>query len=313
MRPGIVLLAVLIGGVTLGCEPPSSTSSGALRVVATTTVLGDLVANAGGDDVEVVSLVPRGGEVHTFDPSPGDMGAVSEADLVFVNGLGLDEWAIDLADDAGVAPGRVVELAEDLPGVSYIEGDEGADAGAEGSPEAGHGDEAINPHLWLDVTYAAAYVDRIAEQLGAADPARAAAYRERAGAYRDRLLVLDGWARDQLAAIPAERRRIVSLHDALPYFARAYGLEIVGVVIDAPGQDPSAGEVADLIDAIRSSDVRVIASEVQFPADLVGTIAEETGAMVVADLYTDSLGDLPVDSYEALIRHDVERFVDALR
>jgi ABC-type Zn uptake system ZnuABC Zn-binding protein ZnuA len=98
----------------------------------------------------------------------------------------------------------------------------------------------------------------------------------------------------------------------LPYFARAYGLTIAGVVVEAPGQDPSAGEIADLVARIRVAGVHAIVSEVQFAPDLARTIAEETGATVIADLYTDSLGDPPVDSYEELIRYDVGRLVDAL-
>jgi ABC-type Zn uptake system ZnuABC Zn-binding protein ZnuA len=312
MRSSIaVVLALTVAlAATTACTTEAAPTSEAMPVVATTTVIADLVANVGGTEVSVTSLVPPGGEVHTFDPSPGDVARVSEARLVFVNGLGLDEWAVDLTADADVASDRLIELAEEVPGVEYLEGETHEGDAHEGDAHAG---EATNPHLWLDVAYAAAYVDRIAEHLAAADPAHASAYRDRARAYRDRLIALDGWAREQLAGLPEGARRIVSFHDALPYFARAYGLEIVGVVVDAPGQDPSAGEIADLVAAIRSSGVRAIVSEAQFPPDLAQTIADETGADVVADLYTDSLGDSPVDTFEGMIRYDVERLVAALR
>jgi ABC-type Zn uptake system ZnuABC Zn-binding protein ZnuA len=269
-------------------------------VVATTTVIADLVARVAGDDAEVTSLVPKGGEAHTFDPSPGDVARVSDAGLVFANGLGLDDWAVDLARDADVPANRIVQLGVDLPDVAYI--------------DDGSGDGGVpNPHLWLDVSYAARYVDRIAERLAVADPSRAATFRARAGVARADLEALDRWVREQLATIPAADRSIVAFHDALPYFARAYDLDVVGVIVEAPGQDPSAGEIAGLIEAIRGSGVRVIVSEAQFPSDLVATIAAETGATVIADLYTDSLGDPPIDSYDGLIRHDVERLVDGLR
>jgi ABC-type Zn uptake system ZnuABC Zn-binding protein ZnuA len=312
MRPSIRPLIVALAISAAACTSSVESSGAPLRVVATTTVIADLVANVGGPDVEVSALVPKGGEVHTYDPSPGDVANVSEARLVFLNGLGLDDWALELATNADVAPDRLIELAEDLPGVVYVDG-RGHDEEPPASDGDPHAHEGINPHLWLDVSYAAAYVDRIAEHLAAADPARATLFRERATAYRDQLLSLDAWAREQLGTIPTEERRIVSFHDALPYFARAYGLEIVGVVVDAPGQDPSAGEVADLVREIRENGVRAIVSEVQFPADLARTIADETGAQVVADLYTDTLGEPPVDTYEGLIRYDVELLGEALR
>jgi ABC-type Zn uptake system ZnuABC Zn-binding protein ZnuA len=299
MRSSLVaLVAVLVALMGGGCGNPNPANA-KTQVVATTTVLADLVARVGGPDVVVSSLVPRGGEVHTFDPSPGDLARVTEARLVVVNGLGLDDWAVALADDADVPHDRVVALAPDLAGVEYL-----GDDGPSRNP---------NPHLWLDVRFAMRYVERIAERLAQGDPAHATAYRERAASYREELAALDDWARVQLEAIPADRRSIVSFHDALPYFARAYGLTISGVVVDAPGQDPSAGEIADLVARIRAAGVRAIVSEVQFAPDLAQTIAAETGATVIADLYTDSLGDPPVDSYEGLIRYDVGRLVDALR
>jgi manganese/iron transport system substrate-binding protein len=318
MRSSLVTFATVLA-VASGSACTTPPAAAGLPVVTTTTVLADLVANVGGSDVAVSSLVPPGGDPHTFDPSPGDVARISEARLVFVNGLGLDEWTIELAEDADVPSDRVIELAEDLPGVEYIEGEAHDDAHEDepaGSDDASHDQhtgEAVNPHLWLDVSYAAAYVARIAEHLSAADPAHAPGYRDRAAAYRDRLFALDAWAREQLGALSPESRRIVSFHDALPYFARAYGLEVVGVVVEAPGQDPSAGEIADLVDAIRSSGVRAIVSEAQFSPDLAETVAAETGAQVVADLYTDSLGEPPVDTFEGLIRYDVEALVGALR
>ena len=118
--------------------------------------------------------------------------------------------------------------------------------------------------------------------------------------------------RVSVATLPPDRRAIVSFHDALPYFARAFRFRLAGVIVSAPGQDPSAGEVAKLINAIKASSVKVIVSEVQFSDKLARTIAAETGATVVSDLYTDTLGDPPVDTYEGLIRYDVDRLVTAL-
>ena len=130
--------------------------------------------------------------------------------------------------------------------------------------------------------------------------------------YSERLAGLDAELRQRFGALRPADRRIVSFHDAFPYFARAYGLEIVGVVVDAPGQDPSASQVARLIDAIRTSGAQAILAEVQFNDRLARQIAAETGATVISGLYTDSLGDPPLDTYEAIIRHDADLILDAL-
>lgn len=300
LLPVAVALAV---AVTSCGSPNGSGSSATVQVVATTTVFADFARQVGGDRVSVRSLVAAGGEVHTFDPRPSDVTAFTDADLVLMNGLGIDDWVIDLIGQAG-SEAPVVRLAEDLPGATYLEG------GVEGGQP---GEVAVNPHLWLNVHYAAGYVERIVTQLAAVDPDGVDGYRERGGAYLATLDQLDAWARTQLGAIPAETRRIVSLHDAFPYFADAYGLEVIGTVIAVPGQDPSAGEIADLIDAIRATGVSAILSEAQLPGDLADRIAEETGVQVVSDLYSDSVGPPPQDSYEAMIRWDVQRIAAALQ
>lgn len=294
------VVAAMIATLLVACGgagPSTGPDDERLRVVATTTVLADLVAQVGGEDIEVTSLVPKGGEVHTFDPTPSDLRAVGDADVIVMNGLGLDDWLGGVVADSGTtAP--IVELAADLEGVDYLEG--------------GHEGEAPNPHLWLDVANAMRYVERIVETLADADPGRADAYRKRGDAYLGRLAELDDWARQQIGTIPDEDRVVVSFHEAFPYFARAYGLEIVGTVVDAPGQDPSAGEIAALVDAIRASGAKAVFGEAQFSPELVETIATEAGVAVESDLYNDSLGDPPVDTYEGLIRWDVDRVVAAL-
>ena len=308
------LIALLAAGLlaVASCTGTGSPTAppDTLRVVATTTVLADLVANVGGERVTVTSVVPKGGEVHTFDPSPQDVVGLTAADLIIANGLGLDEWLTDLAADAG-SSAPIVELGEDLD-VEYLEGGEHED------DEEDHADEgddhgAVNPHLWLDVSNARAYVAKIADVLAAADQDGAADYRANAEAYDAELADLDSWIREQIATVPPADRKLVSFHEAFPYLARAYGLEIVGVVVDAPGQDPSAGEIGALVDAIRAAGVTAVFGEVQFSDKLVRTIADETGATVETKLYNDSLGDPPVDSYIGMMRWNVERIVAALR
>jgi len=303
-RAGALALGLLLSAVTAaGCggtatpQPPSglpTAAPDAIHVTATTTVFADMVAQIGGPAVKVVSLVPRGGEVHTFDPTPSTLLALSEAQLVVANGLGLDDALIALVADTGSAA-SVLRLGEDLPGVTLL-------------IEAGE----PNPHLWLNVAYGRGYAERIAGQLRALAPAHADEITARASAYDAQLADLDGWIRDQLGSIPVESRRIISLHEAFPYFAEAYGLEIVGSVVSNPGQEPSAGEIAALVELIRSSGARAIFTEAQFSDKLARTIAEETHVTVESNLYNDSVGDPPADTYAGLIRWDVERIVAAL-
>lgn len=299
---GAVVLALVVAACG-GAAPPDKAPGGTLRVVTTTTILADLVAQVGGPRVHVDSLVPKGGEVHTFDPTPSDVRRVAEADVVFLNGLGLDEWLAGLVADAGTtAP--VVELGEDLPGVTYLAG------GLEGSD--GHAGEAVNPHLWLDVSYASKYAERIGEALASADAPGAAAYRDGAAAYAGILTALDTELRAKMDTIPPSDRTVLSFHDAFPYFAAAYGLTIDGTIVDAPGQDPSAAQIAGLIRVVREKGIRAIFAEAQFSEDLARTIADETGATVVSGLYTDSTGDAPQDTYVGLMRWNVDRVLEVL-
>lgn len=296
------LLAMLL--VAAGCAPsasPSSDPAAPIRVVTTSTVFGDLVHQTGGDQVAVTSLVPPGVDVHTYQATPADLQDLAEADLVIMNGLGLDDWLADMIESVSGGPQSrvpIVRLAEDGVDYELLPGEE---------------PDTRNPHLWMDVSYAIQYVERIETALVAAAPAKAADIGRSSEAYRAAISELDGWVREQISTIPVENRKLVTFHDALPYFARAYGLEIVGVAVEAPGQDPSAGEIAALIDAIRATGVKAIFSEDQFPTTLVDQIGRETGATVEADLFTDSLGDDPITSYEALIRWNVEQIVTALR
>jgi manganese/iron transport system substrate-binding protein len=294
-----LLTALLTAAIVASCGTtsgsPAPPTNGAIPVVATTTVLADIVGRVGREHVAVTSLVPKGGEVHTFDPSPQDVSRVEAARLIVANGLGLDDWLAQLARDAGTtAP--VVALGDGIPATDQILED--------GRP---------NPHAWLDPDYAAAYGRTAAEALGRIDPSNASAYTANAEAFATEMTALRDELKAKFDAIPPANRKIVSFHDAMPYFARAFGLEIVGNIVSAPGQDPSAGELAALIDAIRASGARAILSEVQFSDELAQTLAAETGAMVVSDLYTDTLGDPPVDTYPGILRWDVDRIVAALR
>lgn len=299
-RPWALVLIALAGAVLGACTGSASPNPGVVTVVTTTTVFADLVARIGGNRVNVHALVPRGADVHTFDPAPADAQAISTAKLIVMNGLGLDDWLTGVVRDAGATNTPLLKLGDSLPGVDLITADPGEGGGT-------------NPHLWMDVKYARGYASLIAAQLAAVDPEGKPTYDANLAAYDAELASLDGWIRQQFASLPPDSRRIVSFHDAFPYFARAYGLEIIGVIVPAPGQDPSAGEIAALIQAIRDSHVKAVLSEAQFDDRLVRTIADETGAKIVSDLYDDSLGDPPIDSYVEMMKWDTDQLTQALK
>lgn len=290
----VAAAATLLAACSAGQAGPAS-SGGRLDVVTTTTVFADLVSQVGGDRVTVHPLVPKGGDVHTFDPTPSDIVLVTRAAILFRNGLGLDDWLAKVVQDAG-GGATDVALGEGLPGVAYITSASGQ----------------TNPHLWMNVAYAELYVDRIQAALTAADPAGAATFAARASAYKTTLAALDSDIKAKLAALPAANRVVVSFHDAFPYFAAAYGLTIVGNVVDAPGQDPSAGQIADLVTRIKASGAKAIFAEAQFNPALATAIANETGAMVVSDLYDDTLGDAPQDTFVGIMQWDEQRVLAAL-
>lgn len=303
MRLGLarLLAAAMVAAVGLvACGPiaPSGPPSTTLRVVTTTTVFADMVSNVGGPLVTVTSLAGKNADVHTFEPKPADIQTVAGAKLLIMNGLGLDDWLERAITNAAASGTPLVKLGVDLPNVELLPGE---DPGTQ------------NPHLWMDVRYAELYVDRIAAALKSADAAHSTQYDSQAATYKTRLETLDAGVRTKIATIPEPNRKLVMFHDAFPYFAREYGIAIVGVAVEAPGQDPSAGYTARLITAIRAAGVKAIFAESQFPTKLVDELASETGAKVVANLYDDALGDPPVTSYEALITWDVDQLIAALK
>jgi zinc/manganese transport system substrate-binding protein len=277
-------------------------------VIATTSVFADLAQLALGDNVTIETIIPAGVDVHTFEPSPADAQKLAGADLIVMNGLGLDEWALSLLEAAGKSEEDVLELAEGIDESNawvYLEGEEhDEEEGEEHSEEEGeeHGHGGTDPHIWLDPKGAAIYVNRIAARVAAELPERAAAIESARDAGLAEVAALDEELRVGFTAVEASARKIVTFHDAFGYFARAYEIEIVGVAVEAPGQEPSAKEIAALIDAIKAAGVTSVFSEAQFPSKVLDQVAAETGATVLGNLYSDALGDAPANSYLGAMR-----------
>jgi len=310
---GAVLASlVLVAGCNGSAASPSpSESTGAAAdytVIATTSVFADLAQLALGDNVTIETIIPAGVDVHTFEPSPADAQKLAGADLIVMNGLGLDEWALSLLEAAGKGEEDVLELAEGIDESNawvYLEGEEhDEEAGEEHSEGEGeeHGHGGTDPHIWLDPKGAAIYVNRIAARVAAELPERAAEIESARDAGLAEIAALDEELRVGFAAVEASARKIVTFHDAFGYFARAYEIEIVGVAVEAPGQEPSAKEIAALIDAIKAAGVTSVFSEAQFPSKVLDQVAAETGATVLENLYSDALGDAPANSYLGAMR-----------
>ncbi len=310
------MISGLLVAFVAGCGGAGGASDGGsgerVQVAATISVVQDLVEQVGGDRVETFSIVPVGGSPETFQPSPRDAGRISESQVVFENGLGLDAWVEDLIESAGNEEQTVVELSE---GLEPIEGGEHEEE-HEAEEEPGAGDEHEhaegNPHLWLDVANAEHYVERIRDTLVEVDPEGAEEYEANAEEYLAELEELDGYIRERTGDILEERRKLVTFHDAFPYFAEAYGFELVGVVLENPEAEPGSREVAEVVRTIEEEEVPVVFTEPQFNAGLADTIAGEAG-VEVRELYTDTLiDDEAGDTYEAMMRTNIDRISEAL-
>ena len=301
------LLAVLLTLLTVAACSGSPNSSAtapinAYQVITTTSIFADLAKMALGDAAHIESIIPAGADVHTFEPSPSDVEKIQSADLIIANGLGLDSWIQSLIDAAGKGEADTLLLGEGLDqesGWVYL-----SNAETPGT---------FDPHIWLDPKGAALYVQRIADHVSRNAPDLAQRIAATSADGITKINAIDADLAVDFAAIDPDQRKIVTMHDAFGYFARAYEIEIVGVAVASPGQDPSAQEIRALIDAIREAGVTALFSEVQLPSKVLDQIAAETGATVLQDLYSDALGASPADSYLGVMRTNADAILGALR
>jgi ABC-type Zn uptake system ZnuABC Zn-binding protein ZnuA len=273
---------------------PATVAPNAIRVITTTTVFADIVQNVGGDRVVAKSIVPPGVGPEDYEPKPNDAKLLADAALIVSNGVGLDDFLEKLLTSAGGEHARLV-LGAGIPTVT-IDGEE-------------------NPHFWLDPTLVKQYyLPAITAKLSQVDPAGQATYEANAGSYGTKLESLDTELMAKFAQIPPENRRLVTFHDAFPYFARHYGFDLVGVILENPGQDPSAADLAALVEKVKAAHVKAVFSEAQFSPKLVQTLAQEAGiTRVVTTLYNDALGPAPADTYLGLMRWNADQIVAALK
>lgn len=296
---GALLISFLSACGGQGGGADSGPVNDPVRVVASFSILGDLVQNVGGGSVELTTLVGPNGDAHTFEPAPSDNAELAEADVIFQNGLGFEPWLGELYESSGSEAGRVVVT-------------EGVETLSLGRGEGGEPD----PHVWHDPTRVVVMVRSIRDALAQADPENAEAYRRNAGEYIAELEGLDAEARERVGAIPKGKRTLFTSHDTFGYFARRYGFRVDTALASAStdASDPSAGRVADLVEEIESSGVPAIFAENVSNPGLMERIASEAGVELAPTLYTDALGEPGSEgaTYVGMVRYNVSTMSEAL-
>ncbi|CAB3688249.1 Manganese-binding lipoprotein MntA [Achromobacter mucicolens] len=293
---GACLTAVL--GTAQAAEP--------LKVVASFSILGDIVREVGGADISLTTLVGPDGDAHGYEPTPGDARKLAEARVLVVNGLDFETWLPKLTKASGFA-GQTVTASQGVAPRKFAGHDDGDghdhdhdhdhkhedkhDHDHDGDHEHGHhhhhGD--ADPHAWQSLANGVIYARNVANGLAAADPAHAQAYRQRADTYIAKLQALDASVRKSFDAIGADRRKVVTSHDAFGYFGDAYGVTFIPAMGVSTDAEPSAREVAAIIEQVRRDKVPAVFVENISSPKLVQQIARETGAKVGGTLYSDAL------------------------
>ena len=320
-RRGLMVLAalvvVLLGACSAGgSDQPAPGESGTLapvkleqneklRVVATTGIIADVVANVGGDWVELAQLIPTSTDPHGFAPAPQDVRTLNDAHVIFMNGLGLEESLLPVMQNLD----RPVPLVTVNAGVEVIELGEAA-----GEDDHEHG--AADPHTWFSVPNVQMWTDNIASALAALDPAHAEDYAVAAATYKAALAALDSELRGQIDAVPREARKVVTDHQSLGYLAKEYDVRLVGAIVPSFSTlaSASAQEMAALQGQIRAEGVKAILVGTTVNPQTASQLAQDLGIGVVP-IYTGSLSDAggPASTYVDFMRYNVSAIVDALR
>ena len=281
----LVCAALIAGALPARAEP--------LKVVASFSILGDLVRNVGGNRVDVSTLVGPDSDAHVYSPTPADAKKIADAKLIVVNGLGFEGWLPRLVQSSG-SKARIVTTSDGITPLRL-----GTDA---------------DPHAWQSVNNAKIYVANISHALAAADPAAAEQFMANTQAYLAKLDALDREVRDAVSKLPPARRKVISTHSAFGYFAASYGIEFIAPLGVSTESEPSARDVAKIITQIKQAKIPAVFLENVTDPRLVQRISAETGAKVGGTLYSDGLtgekGDAP--TYIDMVRHNIKALTRAL-
>jgi zinc/manganese transport system substrate-binding protein len=288
------LWAGLLAALVLVCRPAKAEDKPV--AVATFSILADLTQRIAGDHVRILTLVGPNGDAHVFEPGPKESAELAEADLLIANGLGFEPWLQRLEDASGFK-GKTI-IASD--GVTPLKGT--ADQGT------------TDPHAFQDVANAEIYAGNIEMALSEADPAHAADYKANADKLIEELDALDKELKSEFAAIPQERRRVLTSHDAFQYFGKAYGIEFVAVQAISTEAEPTAEDLAKIVRQARDGHLSAIFLENMADPRLAETVAQESGVLMGGELYADALSepDGPAPDYPSLMRYNAKQLLAAM-
>ena len=340
MTPRITAIPALIAGSIFalglaGCASPAASEAEGISVIATTTQVADFTAQVAGDAAQVTSLIQPNQSAHSFDPAAADLAALADADVLVINGAGLEEW-LDSAIEASGFAGTTIDASSGVALMEFAEGEEHAHEGEEAHTEEPHSEEAHSeephaegedhdhahsgddPHIWTSAANAMGMVDAIADGLAEVDAANADAFAANAAAYTAQLEVLDAWIMENMDQVDPADRLLVTNHEAFGYFVDAYGVTFVGAVIPSfdDNAEVSAADIDTLVAAIRDSGAPAVFSETSLSPAAAETIATEADVAVFSGdegLYGDSLGldGSPGETYIGSMIHNVSVLVQA--
>jgi manganese/iron transport system substrate-binding protein len=299
------LLLAGLAWILSACATPTGGQPGKLQVVATTTIVGDVVRNIGGDAIQLEVLLPPGSDPHSFDPTPQDVAKIAKAGLIFANGAGLETFLDPLLKNAG-SQAQVVYVSDGIQLIHFQSNLPGEESGPGGG----------DPHTWFDPQNVKVWVQNIEKALSAQDPGDAQTFAANAQRYTQQLDELDGWIKTQVGQIPSDQRKLVTDHEAFTYFASRYGFQQVGAIV--PGYStlaqPSAQELAALEDAIRKLGVKAVFVGETVNPNLAERVAQDSGVKLVY-LYTGALSDSngPAGTYLDFMHYDVNQIVNGLK
>ncbi|HKM95558.1 MAG TPA: metal ABC transporter substrate-binding protein [Buttiauxella sp.] len=290
-RFGIMMSLVLV------CASQAALAKN-LNVVASFTVLADMAKQVGGEHVTVKSLVGPNGDPHSFEPSPQDSVALSQADVVIVSGLGMEGWMDRLVSASGYK-GKIIV----------------ASAGISTRSMTDDGKQITDPHAWNSAENGAVYAQNIMKALMAADPQDAQAINESGTEYITRLKLLDSWAKTRFESIPKSQRKVLTSHDALGYFGQQYGVIFLAPVGFSTEAEANASDVAGLIKQLKNQHIKTYFIENQTDPRLVKQIAAASGAQPGGELYPEALSDAsgPASTYEMAFKHNVESIANSMK
>jgi len=289
----ILSLPLFLTAVVLG----SSSGRADLTVASLSTITTDLAKNIGGNHVKVVAVIKSGIDPHEFEPTPGDVRKVADANLVLFTGKGIEGYLTKLEEAAGGGSSRFLDIGKDIPSLTMNE----------------DGKKVEDPHWWHSVENMKMATRVIAAAFAKADPSNAVSYQKNAQSYLASLDELQRWIRVKLAGLSHDQRKLVTSHDALQYFAHEYGFTIYPLKGVSTNEEPSSRHVREIIEVIRGEHVKAVFFESIENLRAIQQIADETGTKTGGSLYSDGLGETEANTYDSMMRHNVSAIVDGLK